>query len=308
MRTIRTPERVQQVYVVAPQTVETIAFYQELSPRLSDRITLNLEVTNGLGVDSGSSSDVAAKQWRLWNETFPARRQGGFYIELVGIYIGAADELFAELERLGVDDASPIPISSFRKGVVETTAAEAQLNLMGWPNDGKLDDLIAPYTNENTYYNYVSVFLYEPLDEASITVLIDAITWNTGGSSLVYEFQALGGGPKRSAVARVGVTETAFSHRAAQFGLLMKSNAREPIVAGSLYGRMREAYTELLSMIGTSPPPVYVNMIDLMLTAPLESYYGIRGAGANGAATIDRLKVLADATNPNRTLTTHQTL
>jgi hypothetical protein len=207
-----------------------------------------------------------------------------------------------------VDESSPIPISSFRSGLKETTAADAQLELMGWENSGQLDDLLKPYSNENTYYSYVSVFLYEPLDEASIKILMEAATWNTDGSSLVYEFQSLGGGPERSAVARVGVTDTAFSHRAAQFGLLMKSNAREPLVAGSLYGRMREAYDLLLQNSGITPPPVYVNMVDIMLRKPSESYYGIPGNMANGDATVERLTALATVTNSNSTLTTIQPL
>lgn len=305
MRTIPTPERVQQVYVVAPQTVESIAFYQSISTRLSDKVTLNLEVTHGYGHGPGTSSDVAATGPTA---PLPPLVSPGLYIELVGIYLGDADEFMDELERLGVDESSPIPISRFRSGLKETTAADAQLELMGWENSGQLDDLLKPYSNENTYYSYVSVFLYEPLDEASIKILMEAATWNTDGSSLVYEFQSLGGGPERSAVARVGVTDTAFSHRAAQFGLLMKSNAREPLVAGSLYGRMREAYDLLLQNIGNTPPPVYVNMVDIMLLKPSESYYGIPGNMANGDATVERLTALATVTNSNSTLTTIQSL
>ena len=304
MRTVPTPQRIQRIHVIADQTVENVAFYQKLSPRLSDKVTLNLEVTNGLTFTSGTSSDIALPPGAITNNTIVAL--GEFFIELVGIYLGEADDFFDELERLGVNDTSPIPISTFRDGVKESTTADAQLYLMGWPNKGQLDDLLDPYADQNTYYNYVSLFLYEPLDEEAIQILLAAATWNTDGSSLSYEFQSLGGGPSMSAVARVGVTDTAFSHRQAQFGLLMKSNSREPNSGNSLYGRMREAYSLLLATSAPSPPPVYVNMVDNMLDSPLESYYGIYGAGVNGDETVQRLRSLADVTNPGGNLTTIQ--
>lgn len=316
MKTIKTPKRVTRVHVLANQTVENISFYQKLSMGLSDKITLNLEVTSNLPLDSGTSSDVGliSTLRNTWLKLFPPLDvPGKFYIELVGIYFGDEEEFIAELEGLGVDNSSPIPLKSFQDGVKETTMAQAQLELMGWQNNGLLEDLLAPYIEENTYYTYVSLFLYDFLDTRGIQTLIKAATWNTDGSSLVYEFQALGGGKKKSAVARVGIEDTAFSHRNAKFGLLMKSNAREPLVASSLYGRMIEQYNKLLLYQGhgDSPPPVYVNMIDLRLLQPLESYYGIfnkNGAVNGGGVTMDRLTAIAGTTNPNGTLMTYQPL
>jgi hypothetical protein len=316
MKTIQTPKRVTRVNVLAYQTVENISFYQKVSMGLSDKITLNLEVTNNLPLDSGISSDVGliSTLRNIWLKLFPPLNvPGELYIELVGIYFGDEEEFIAELEGLGVDNSSPIPLKSFQDGVKEMTMAQAQLELMGWQNNGLLEDLLAPYKEENTYYNYVSLFLYDFLDTRGIQTLIRAATWNTDGSSLVYEFQALGGGKRKSAVARVGIEDTAFSHRNAKFGLLMKSNAREPLVAGSLYGRMQEQYTKLLLSQGIKdrPPPVYVNMIDLRLLEPLESYYGIydkNGAVNGGGVTTDRLTAIAGTTNPNGTLLTYQPL
>ena len=316
MKTIKTPKRVTRVHLLANQTVENISFYQKLSMGLSDKITLNLEVTNNLPLDGGTSTDIGVPSSLrdAWLKLFPPLDEPGkFYIELVGIYFGDKEEFLAEIEALDVDNKSPIPLKSFQDGVKEMTMADAQLELMGWQNNGELEDLLYAYPEEHTYYNYVSLFLYDWLDEQGIQTLINAATWNTDASSLVYEFQALGGGKNKSAVSRVGIEDTAFSHRNAKFGLLMKSNAREPLVAGSLYGRMQEQYTKLLLSQGIKdrPPPVYVNMIDLRLLAPLESYYGIydkNGAVNGGGVTTDRLTAIAGTTNPNGTLLTYQPL
>jgi hypothetical protein len=315
LKTMSVPSIITEINYVAPLTVDVIDFFQELSVNLPSSVTLNLELSNGK--DSPQShaflEELSARPDSIYNSS---AQPGGLFAELAGIYLGPKENLFADIERAGMNEDTAIKLSEFKaqeNATVETSVASAQLNLMGWPNNGELGDLLRKYADQNTYYKYKSMFLFEKLPEKAIQTLIDAAYWNED-SSLLFEFQTLGAtNPEDSAFALVGPTDTAFPYRNARHGLLLKSNSRDLAVAEKLYGRMVSAWTELLPEIAGRAS--YVNMIDTDVWDWNQAYYGMYvgnntandGGGGDGASsTLRRLQQLAYDTNPIRKLNTVQ--
>lgn len=304
MKTMKVPEVSTRIDFAANYTVDAVDFYQQISTKLSDKVTLNLEVTNG-DIDSLYSSDISLG--RRDSAGLRPLPPGKLYIQLVGIYLGTAKELYKELENAGMSDKTPINLDMFKKyGTAEMPVWQAQLDLMGWPNSGKKDDLIAAYLDQNTYYRYKSMFLFEKLPRAAIEILLESGTWQTDNSSLVWEFQSLGGTSENSAVARVSSTATAFTHRNAQYGLLLKSNAREAGIGASLNGRLYQAWASILPYVKGNA--AYVNMIDFDLgNDGIQAYYGAYPPTAsNGEGNIERLQSIVASVNSDRLLTTIQ--
>lgn len=304
MKTMKIPEVATRIDFFTNYTVDAVEFYQKISTKLSDRITLNLELTNA-GADPILSSDISLHRTDLRGVT--ALPPGNFYIELLGIYLGTPEQLYNELEEAGMNNETQINLGMFMKhGTRQMPVWEAQLELMGWPNNGEQDALIGDYSDQNTYYRYKSMFLFEELPRDAIEILLESASWNTDGSSLVWAFQSLGGNARNSAFSRVDSTATAFTHRNALYALLLKSNAREPGVAASLNGRLVKAWTEILPYVKGGA--AYVNMLDFDLGKDaFQAYYGeYPSTPANKEANFDRLKSVVALTNPGLILTTVQ--
>jgi hypothetical protein len=306
-KTLAVPSKVTMINYWQKQSVEVIDFYQNLSTKLSSNVTLNLEVSNGIPLkDEDSEHFIDAAHTTDQNR--PGLEANEFYVEFVGIYLGPREALFADLKRAGMTESTPVRLSDFKSqknAAVEVSATAAQLGLMGWGNDGKADALLDDYSDQHTYYAYKSYFLYEKLPREAIQLLMNFAAWSKRGT-LVWEFQSLGGKSQDSAVERVPPTKTAFSHRNAQYGLLLKSNSRYAVDGMSLFGTMAQLWQELLPYVAGRSS--YVNMMDYDIWHPQEAYYGIYNPNTNNVDMKNalRLEKLTRLFNSNGTLVTAQ--
>jgi hypothetical protein len=296
-----------------------IEYYQDWSLRLDSRATANLEMESINDGELQSSVANGIAPWlediaqSIFNGTFQFRdplpedvvdewRKSGriIYLSIVGIFAGNKSEFESALAESGLTNSTPIAADRFN--LKEGTLLDAILNLSGW-NTTTPESLLDLFEWEHSYYKYKSFFLEEELPLEAIELILNS-TYIGDGSSMIFEFQSLGG--DNSTFSSVGPTETAFAHRNARHCLMLKSHAATLQNGTQALGDMVTLWTELLPMV--KGQAAYVNHMDTDIWDYQRAYYGLTGysSSENAFSNINRLASVSGQTNPSGSLATAQ--
>lgn len=252
-------------------TVELIRYYQEWSQIISTRITPNLEVLNST------------------------------HLQVTGVFLGT-DEMWEEaVLKSGATEDTPIKASQLLNAGETVEFAQALTDLTGWTYDLTPDVLVLPYLERRTYFKYKSLWLFEPLPDEALQMLIEDAMLFPGAPEtfVIFEYQALGGDPGYNAsspdeypvyspknlFSTVPPKDTAFPHRGAKHCLMFKSQSADATLGNDMLRHMERIFQNIKQL--TAGQASYYNHIDSSL--PLETPYFRDGVELNpGVSTSDR--------------------
>ena len=296
-----------------------IEYYQKWSLRLDNRATANLEMNSINDVELQASLANGIAPWledtalAIFNGTYQFRvpvpddvvdewrkSRRITYLSIVGIFEGNRSEFESALTESGLTNSTPIVADRFN--LKEGTLLDAILNLSGW-NTTTPESLLDLFEWEHSYYKYKSFFLEEELALEAVDLILNS-TYIGDGSSMIFEFQSLGG--ENSAFSSVEPTETAFAHRNARHCLMLKSSATTLQNGTQALGDMMTLWTELLPMV--KGQAAYVNHMDTDIWDYQRAYYGLTGysSSENAFSNINRLASISGQTNPSGSLASAQ--
>lgn len=248
------------------------------------------------------------------------------HLAIEGIFLGNKALWRKVIDMSGATETTPITQSTLGNSVKEMTFSEAMSSTADWKGEMDPATMMLPYRGEErTYFKYKSLFLFEPLPEEAIQILIEEATYfeenyKSTQNKVVFEFQALGGDPGKPAgdddggypnwspqnlFAAVGPKDTAFPHRGALHCLTLKSEAFMLVSGGlatRLLGRMEGTFAKISPFVrgGAS----YYNYVDPNL--PPGVPYFRNGVELNPGVTaedadywMDRLRETKGKYNPD---------
>lgn len=284
-----------KLYLELPATVETVIYYQEWSVNVSTRITPNMIVKNST------------------------------HVLIEGIFLGDKPMWRKAVKTSGATESTPITSTMLMDSFAQMTFSDAASSMTDWKGTSDPDKLLMPYQGEErTYFKYKSLFLFEPLPEEAIRILLEEAmyfeeNYKSTENKVVFEFQALGGDPGKpeedggdypnwspmNMFASVPPKDTAFPHRGALHCITLKSDAFMLVSGGlatRILNRMEGAYAKIAPFVrgGAS----YYNYVDPNL--PLEVPYFRNGVELNPGINeadkdywVDRLREVKIKYNPN---------
>jgi len=156
-----------------PINRDLLDFYQDWSFKMDTRITPNFEVVN---------------------------KTHGM---VAGIFMGPKPLFQEALKRSGISSTTKLTLQGFMKSSKEESFAQAITDLSGWTNNNTAPDhLVRDFLGERSFFKYKSYWLKKKLSRDGIDILMNANIHGKGNNSLVFEFQAMGGGPENDAYIR----------------------------------------------------------------------------------------------------------